>query len=188
VAISNPNARTYPWTESINGRTISYRLMTPEDRSAVLKFTQALPDTDLMFLRIDITKPEVVDEWVHNIETNQTVTVLAKDDRKVVGYGSLHHNQLMWTRHLGELHVMVARDWRHRGLGRRLAAEVFHLAKDMGLARIIIQIAADQPRVRALFERMGFVQEALLTDWIMSRDGATHNLLVMTNPVDHYKG
>jgi GNAT superfamily N-acetyltransferase len=184
VAESRPKLATYPQSETINGRTVSYRLMTAEDKSAVLKFARTLPEADLMFLRIGITKPEVIDEWVHNIEVGLTVTVLAKDDRQVIGYVSLHHNTMMWTR----LRVMVGPDWRHKGLGRRLVGQIFRLASEKGLVRIHVQFPANQPRVRSLFDRLGFLPEALMSDWIMSRDGAMHDLLIMSRAVDEYSG
>lgn len=188
MAESRSNTRTYPWTETVDGQTISYRLMTEEDKSAVLGFAKTLPEADLMFLRIGITKPNVVDEWIHNIQANQTVTVLAKDNRKVIAYASLHHNTMMWTRHLGELRLMVTPDWRHKGVGRRLASEIFRMAQEKELVRMFVQFPANQPRVRTLFDRLGFLPEALLTDWIMSRDGAMHDLMIMSRAVDDFTG
>ncbi len=181
-----PNHQTYPWSETIDGRKVTFRLMTPEDRAVVQKFARTLTNADLMYLRNDITNPKVVDEWIYNIQANLTVTVLVKDNRKVIGYGSLHHNGLMWTKHLGELRILVEPDARHKGLGRRLAGEIFHVGKEMGLSRIFVQIAANQPRVRALFERMGFQPEATLRDWIMARDGSTHDLLIMSHAVNDF--
>ena len=43
--------------------------MTAKDAPAILKFAQALPIKDLLFLRADLTQPEAVDDWVTNVET-----------------------------------------------------------------------------------------------------------------------
>lgn len=181
-----PINRVYPWTDSLDGRSITFRLMTPEDRDLVLAFARSLTESDLIFLRVDITKPEVVDEWVHHIKTGRTITVLAEDEDGIAGYGSLHHNENAWTRHLGQMRILVKGTRRKAGLGRRLANEVFHLAKELQLDRIFVQLAADQPHVHQLFADMDFKSEALLTDWLMTRDGRTHDLLLMSHYLDGF--
>jgi RimJ/RimL family protein N-acetyltransferase len=160
--------------------------MVTADRDALLKFARSLKENDLLFLRFDITKPEAVDDWVHNIETGQTVTVLVEDEDGIIGYGSLHHKEDTWTRHLGQIRILVTGERRRTGLGRKLATEVFRLAKELKLERVFAQMAADQPYVRQLFEALGFKPEALLTDWLMARDGRTHDLLIMSHYVDDF--
>lgn len=170
-----------PYTEHLNGHAIEYRLMTPGDRSALLSFTQTLPREDVMFTRMDITKPDVIDHWIDNVEKGLSITVIAlDDDRDIIGYASLHHNKMMWTRHLGELRMLVGPHHRGIGLGKRLTNEVFQIARASGLDRVFVQIPADQPHVRDMLQKMGFVTEALLTDWLMGGDNRTHDLIIMT--------
>lgn len=175
---------TLPYKEQLKGYTVEYRLMTPEDRDALLAFTHTLPKEDLMFLRMDVSKPEVVDHWVDNVRNGLTISVLGfNEDSEVIGYGSLHHDKMMWTRHLGELRMLASPEYRGIGLGKRLTNEVFQVAKDSGLERVFVQIPAHQPHVREMLEKMGFVAEALLTDWLIGQDNSTHDLVVMTQRV-----
>ena len=178
--------RAYPWVDVIDGQEITFRLMSSDDRDAVLAFSHALRPDDLMFLRLDITDPSVVDGWLKHIDEGRTVTVLAWDDGKIVGYGTLHVDEAWWTRHLGQIRILVRSDRRKLGLGRKLAVEVFQLARERKLDRIFAQMAADQPHVRQLFEDLGFRAEALLTDWVKDRDGRTHDLLIMSHYVDDF--
>jgi len=53
--------RTYPWTTNVDGVRLTFRLMEPSDREAILDFARTLPNDDLMFLRTDITQPQTVD-------------------------------------------------------------------------------------------------------------------------------
>ncbi|HEU4760029.1 MAG TPA: GNAT family N-acetyltransferase, partial [Dehalococcoidia bacterium] len=108
--------RTYPWTTTIDGHEVTFRLMTPADHDAVLEFARALPAHDLMFLRTDVTQPQVVDEWVRNLEAGRTITVIGEAEGKVAGYGSLHRNEALWTRHVGEMRVLVGEGFRGLGL------------------------------------------------------------------------
>ena len=175
--------RTYPWTTNVDGVRLTFRLMEPSDREAILDFARSLPNDDLMFLRTDITQPQTVDAWINYIKTGRTITVVAEADGKIGGYASIHLNDALWTRHVGELRVLVARDFRGLGLGKRLTNEAFAIAKDLSLKKITAQMPTDQCGARQVFERLGFRPEALLADHVMSRDGQTHDLLIMSYDV-----
>lgn len=175
--------RTYPWTTSVDGVRLTFRLMEPSDRDAILAFARSLPNDDLMFLRSDITEPKTVDAWVSYIKSGRTISVVAEADGKFAGYASIHLNEALWTRHVGELRVLVGRDNRGVGLGKRLTNEAFAIAKDLGLKKITAQMPTDQRGARQVFEHLGFRPEALLADHVMSRDGRTHDLLIMSYDV-----
>lgn len=181
MAKAPSTARSFPWSDTILDREITFSLMDATDRDAVLRFSKSLPESEIVFLRMDISRPEIVDLWLQNIEKGFTVTVLAYDGGEVVGYGSLHYNKMLWTRHLGEIRILVTEEFRESGeLEHRLAGEIFNLGKELNLQRITAQIPATHPRVKAMYERLGFQPEALLSDWLMSSDGATHDLLVLS--------
>src|SRR6476660_928285 len=132
MADTRPAAvREYPRSVALeDGTSATLRLMTAADAETILRFARALPDDDLLFLRSDITDPAVVDAWVKNLEAARTATVLAEANGELAGYASLHYNEVTWQRHLGEMRIQVGRRYRSQGLGRRLAAEVFALARD----------------------------------------------------------
>ncbi len=175
--------RSYPWTTTINDHQVTIRLMKPEDSEALLAFAQSLPEDDLLFLSVDITKPEVVEQWARNIQSRRTRTVLAEAGGKLIGHGTLSFNELTWTRHLGEVQLMISPDRRGGGLGSVLANEVFALAQEMGLQKIIARMASEQRGALQVFERLGFKAEALLADYVMDRQGRTHDLIVMSYDV-----
>jgi RimJ/RimL family protein N-acetyltransferase len=175
--------RTYPWTTSVDGVRLTFRLMEPSDRDAVLQFARSLPNDDLIFLRTDITEAKTVDAWMRYIKDGRTISVIAEGDGKIAGYASIHLNEALWTRHVGELRVLVGREYRGIGLGKRLTNEAFAIAKDLGLKKITAQMPTEQRGARGVFERLGFRPEALLADHVMSRDGQTHDLLLMSYDV-----
>lgn len=175
-------SRSYPREISLDKGSATLRLMEATDRDAMLAFSQSLPPDDLLFLRLDITKPEALDDWVNNIESGRTVTVIAvPDGGAVAGFASVHYNDALWSRHVGELRVIVGSEYRRHGLGRRLTDEVFAIARDMGLRKITAQMTPDQHGARATFERLGFRPEALLADFVVDRDGRTRDLMIMSH-------
>lgn len=182
-----PKRRAYPQKLNLDGRELTLRLMTPKDREAFLAFAQSLPHDDLLFLSLDITRPEAVDQLVRSIESGRTVTILAEVDGKLAGHGSLMHNRLLWTRHLGEIQLLLSPQVRGLGLGLRLANELFALAKEKGLQKIVARMATGQQSAIQVFEKLGFKPEALLADYVMARDGQTHDLMVMSYDVTGFR-
>jgi len=178
--------RRYPREVSIIDGDVVFRMMGAADRDAILAFARRLPPDDLLFLRLDITSPEGVDPWLRNVQSERTVTVLAEAGGAIVGYASMHHNDTMWNRHIGEIRVNVASEYRRRGLGRRLTDEVFAIGRDLGLRKIMAQMTPDQRGARATFERLGFRPEALLADFVVDRDGKSRDLLVMSHDISGF--
>ncbi len=176
-------SRKYPREVSLEKGSVTLRMMEASDREAVLAFAQNLPPNDLLFLRLDIATPEGLDEWFRNVEAGRTITVLAEAGGVLGGYASVHHNEVLWTRHVGELRVIVGPEYRRRGLGRRLTDEVFAIARDIGLRKITAQMTPDQKGARATFERLGFRPEALLADFVVDREGRTRDLLIMSHDI-----
>ena len=166
-----------------DGSVVTLRHMTAFDVSRIVSFAQSLPANDLLHLRMDITKPEVVKQWVRNLEEKTTLTVIAEVSGQIAGYAILHHNQVTWQRHLGEIRILIGPGYRAHGLGRQLAQEIFAIAHNMGLRRIVAQMTSDQKAAVAIFERLGFQPEALLSDFVIDRDGRTSDLVVMAYDV-----
>lgn len=172
--------RTYPRSERWQDGTVELRLLTPEDKDAILDLAAGLDEQDMRYLRMDITNPQVVDEWIHNVEQGRTVTVLAEQAGELLGYGSLHHNELMWSSHMGEVRILVKSGFRGKGLARLLLNELIQFGAAMHLERLIAQIPAERPTVRRMLEQHGFQPEALLPEWLQTRDGTLHDLFIMT--------
>lgn len=175
--------RTYPWNNEIKGKQFIFRPFERKDRDAALKFAQELPKDDLLFLTIDITDPKALDEWLRSSEENRSISILAETEGRFVGYGSLTYNQLLWTRHLGEIRLLVSSDYRGYGLGKILVNEIFALAQELGLQKLVARMASEQKSAIQVFERLGFKAEALLADQVIDREGRTHDLIIMSYDV-----
>jgi RimJ/RimL family protein N-acetyltransferase len=167
-----------------NDTPISLRLMTPADADRIMAFARALPEEDLLFLRADITDPKIVAQWVQNMAAERTITILAEASGDLAGYASLHYNQVTWQRHLGEIRIQVGPRYRSHGLGRVMAGEIFSVARDLSLRKVVAQMTAEQKGAIATFERLGFHPEALLQDFVIDRAGRTHDRVVMSYDVD----
>src|SRR4051794_11800812 len=174
----------YPYRITLDNNTeVSLRLMAPADTHRILTFVRSLPVDDLLFLHMDITKLNVVAQWGQNLKEGRTVTVLAEVDGEVAGYASLHHNEVTWQRHLGEIRIQVGSRYRSQGLGQALAGAIFAIARELKLRKIVAQMTPDQQGAIATFERLGFHTEALLHDFVIDRVDCTRDLMIMTYDV-----
>ncbi len=176
--------KTYPWSHRFGDVDVMLRSITAADRDTILSFSGALPEQDMLFLRMDITKAHVVDLWISNIKNGKTVSLLAQVGDRMIGYCSLHHSEIQWTRHLGEIRLLVAPEYRGKGVGGELARQTFELAGHLRLRKLVVQMMSTQQDAQTLFHHLGFVPEAMLHDWAIDRNGRTHDLIVMSREVD----
>jgi L-amino acid N-acyltransferase YncA len=170
-----------------DGSEITLRLLRRVDIESFLAFTQSLADHDLLFLRTDITDAGVVADWLDNIESGQIVTIVAERDGRIFGYGSLHLSNTPWSKHVGELRVLISDAIRGKGLGRALTDAIFAQALDRGIEKMVAQMTIDQNGAIATFEELGFKAEALLRDHVKDRRGEKHDLLVYSHDVQEFQ-
>ncbi len=180
-------ARDYPRKLNVGGTAVKLRYMNAADGKAALEFARALPIHDLLFLRRDITHPEVIDNWVSGIERGRSVTVIAERDGAVLGYGIVDRGDLSWSPHVAELRVMVAPAMRGKGLGQVLTQEAFAIALGLGIEKIVAQMTVDQKGAITVFQGMGFRPEALLRDHVKDREGNKHDLLILAHDVAKFQ-
>jgi RimJ/RimL family protein N-acetyltransferase len=154
--------------------------MNANDKETVLAFARSLPEDDLLFLSFDITREPFIESWIRHIEAGSWHTILAEVNGKLVGHGSLIQTEQTWTRHLGEIILLIAPEVRGKGLGSILAGEVFAKAEELKLQKIVSRMAAEQKGAIQVFERLGFTAEALLADYVIDRAGRTHDLIAMS--------
>ena len=181
--MASSGRNSFPRAVSLDRKSFDLRWMKAGDGARLLSFARTLDEDDLLFLRMDLTRQDAVDDFVRQIEEGTRVALLAERDGKVVGYGSLNRRPANWQRHLGEIRTVVAKSERGSGLGRFLAEQMFDTARDMGLTKIVAQMAREQDGARRMFQRLGFTAEALLADWIQDRDGRQHDLVLMSYDV-----
>jgi RimJ/RimL family protein N-acetyltransferase len=178
-------AEIYPKSVTLpDGPEVELRLMVPGDREAVLGFARNLPQEDLLFLRVNLTEPAVVDDWIRNVQAGFSTTLVAYDDTGLVGYATVHRNPAPWTRRVGEIRVNVSPAYRGKGLGRVLTAQIFDVARSLGLAKLVANMTSDQHGAQAAFRRLGFVPEAVLADYVEDRAGRLRDLVIMTYDIE----
>jgi L-amino acid N-acyltransferase YncA len=177
-------ARTYPRTVACGDAEVEIARMTAADRAALVAFVATLPAYDLLFLPRDLGHPKVVDAWMRSLDAGELVSLVARADSKMVGCTAIFVDALSWSKHVGELRVLVGPEYRGRGLGRALVQECFAQALELGLLKLVAQMTVDQRAAIAVFEDLGFRAEALLAKQVADREGKLHDLVLLAHDVD----
>ena len=155
------------------------RPIRPGDDAALAWFLQRIPEADRTFLKEDVTDPEVVVRWSQPGDARS----VAVEDGEVVGHAAvvpLHG----WSSHVGEVRIVVDPDQRGHGIGRALARRAVLDALELGLAKLVVEVIADQEALISMFRGLGFEPEALLTDHVRDRNGELRDLMVLANTVE----
>ena len=155
------------------------RPIEPGDEAALTRFFARIPEGDRTFLKEDVDDPDVVAAWAHP----GTARTIAVDGGEVVGSVALAplHG---WSSHVGEVRLVVDPGHRNKGIGRALARQAVLDAVDLGLAKLVVEVMAEQQALVGMFRALGFEPEALLADHVRDRTGRVHDLLVLANDVE----
>nr|WP_254447830.1 GNAT family N-acetyltransferase [Sphingomonas sp. ID1715] len=147
---------------------------------AMLRFSRALPEHDLLFLSRDLKHRKVIEAWSEAVEDGFIDSFVAEDGDAIVATCALVRDPLGWSTHVGEVRQLVSPELRGQGVGRRLLDEMFVAAQQRELKKLVAQMTPDQRGAIQLFEESGFRGEALLKDHVMDRQGQLHDLAILS--------
>jgi RimJ/RimL family protein N-acetyltransferase len=167
-----------------DGTTVLLREPTMDDVERSLHFFLDLPPDDRRYLRVDVTKRDVVERRIqHAVEGGIHRTIALVDD-KIVADGALEFSGETWRRHVGEIRVIVSREFQRRRLGALLIADVYRTAQKLGFEKVVAKMAAPQTGARKIFERLGFRLDSVLPDYIKDAEGMPQSLVIMSRSLD----
>ncbi len=168
-----------------DGTPVTIRTMEVRDGPPVLDFFRALPEEDRLFLRDDVTSPEWLERFVHQIDYETMVPLVAEHEDRVVGNAALYRIPYGWSAHVGEIRVAVARPFQRQGLGTVLARELVKVAESRGIEKMVASVVDNQVGAKRAFEKLGFRPEAVLKGHVKDIHGTKRDLVLMANDMSH---
>lgn len=147
------------------------------DAAGLKDFFRRLPAADRNFFKEDVLDAATVESWLGDRRARRA---LAFDDAgRVVGYAAVIPSP-GWSKHVGEIRLVVDRDERRKGIGRALSRWAVLEAARLGLSKVYVEIVADQEAAILMFQNLGFAGEALLKDHVQDRQGRPHDLVILS--------
>lgn len=161
-----------------NGKRVLLRPLLPEDHKRLYDLFDEASEDDTKFLKDKVKNPEVVERWIANLDYNRVMPLVAYCDDRLVGDVALYRGTKT-IRHVGEIRIFLARDFRGVGLGSKMIQETCDLARKIDLAFLKAEVILDHVKVIKAFRRLGFDLRCTLDDYFLRKDGVTHDIALM---------
>jgi RimJ/RimL family protein N-acetyltransferase len=116
---------------------------------------------------------------VNQINYHRCFPLVAEAEGRIVGDATLHMRKVGWKRHLGNVRVVVAKDYQNRGLGTLLINELVELAGEFGLEKLVAEIHLQAVAALNVFKKAGFSVKAVFEDLVKDPQGRSSDLVVM---------
>ncbi len=166
-----------------DGTRLSLRPMVARDAEALWKFLRELPGIDKAHIREDVDRLDAVEQWAGSLDYRTVLPILAVLSDRIVGTVTLFRSTSGWKQRVGVVRILIAPEFRHRGLGTALIREVRHLGEKGALVYLVAEVVEEQQDAIRALERMGFERAVVYRNYANDRGGRLHNLVVLLHPM-----
>ncbi len=168
-----------------NGVDVIVREMLPGDEPAILEFFKALPLEDRHFLRNDVTDPVRVHNFMIDDTHDRVLAVVGEVDGKIIASAELDRNHYGSMTHIGQLRIIVAREYQHRGFAVILGRILVAAGISAGIEKVLAETSTENKTAMAALEKGGFKREATFKRHVKDLSGRRHDLAVYSYDVSH---
>jgi RimJ/RimL family protein N-acetyltransferase len=161
-----------------DGARVLLRPLTKDDRQGLLGLFLPVSKDELRFMRHNVTDPDVVNEWIDDLDYDKVFPLIAIVGDRIVGEATLHFQQGS-ARHRGEVRIFLAKDFRRRGLGTKLTQAIIDLAKRRSLYLLEVQTVRELSNDIKAMEKVGFEVKCTFDDYHMLPDGDLRDIVHM---------
>jgi RimJ/RimL family protein N-acetyltransferase len=167
-----------------DGTGILIRTLTFNDLEQLMAFFLSLPYEDRKYLKIDVTDKSAVEKRIKDVECGIAVRIIALHKNNIIAIGTLELGADDWHKSMGELRVAVSRDFQRKGLGLMMLRELYLIAVDHKVEKIVVKMLRPQIAARKICKKLGFREELLLPAYVKDQDKKDQDLLIMTGNID----
>lgn len=139
-----------------DGTKVVTKYLTHEDVRRMIEFYSNLPPEDDDYLKVDGKDSRMSVLGYGTIEAANIIRIIAIHEEDIVAEGVLellHDNPL---RQNGELRVIVANNFRHKGLGTVLIRKLCLLATQNNVDELLVKLTKPQIAAQTICKKLGF--------------------------------
>jgi RimJ/RimL family protein N-acetyltransferase len=162
-----------------DGTEVMIRDMSAEDVQRSFDFFESLPEEDRRYLRVDVTRWEFVERRAKEIDPTRVRRLVVLDGDQIVADGSLELAGHGWGDNVAEIRLIVSQNFQRRGLGLVLARELYFIATEAKVDRIVARMMRPQLGAQKIMKRLGFHDEFLIPEHVRDQDGSWQDLIIM---------
>ena len=112
-----------------------------------------------------------LDTMLKKIEAKKAVKILAFCEKELIGICDVNI-QDKTERHIGLFGITIKKEWRNKGIGKKLMDLTINEARNnlKGLQLIILGVFANNPKAIKMYHRFGFKKYGLLPNGVYLQD------------------
>lgn len=162
-----------------DGTEVTIRSLTMNDLDRLMQFYSELPINDRRYFRVDVTKRDVVAQRIKQMRQGNFFRLVALYDDKIIADGNLELSAEEWRKDQGELRVIVAPNFQHKGLGTIMLRGLYDLAAHKNVKNVIVRIMRPQKAARAICHKLGLREETVIPDYVRDISGKKQDMIIM---------
>ncbi len=161
--------------KSKKGNDVVFRYPTMEDLDAVLDFANRLIDEDT-FIELSgrhksrDEQKKWLSDILEQIKKGEKVHIAVSVNGVYAGNGEVRIGKLR-KQHVGELGIVLAKEFRDEGIGTVLLKTLLDEARTMGLTLVTLNCFENNTRACHVYEKLGFQRAGVIPNAIKWKDG-----------------
>jgi RimJ/RimL family protein N-acetyltransferase len=128
---------------------------------------------------VDVTRWEFVERRAKEIDPARVRRLVVLDGDQIVADGSLELAGHGWGDNIAEIRLIVSQQFQRRGLGLVLARELYFIATEAKVDRIVARMMRPQEGAQKIMKRLGFHDEFLIPEHVRDQDGSWQDMIIM---------
>jgi L-amino acid N-acyltransferase YncA len=169
-----------------DGTEVTLKKLTLNDLDRLMQFYGELPQNDRKYFRVDVTKRDVVAQRIKQTRLGNFFRLVALHNDKIIADGNLELSVEEWRKDQGELRVIVSKAFQHKGLGTIMLRELYYLAAEKGVKKVIVRIMRPQKAARAICHKLGLHEETVMPDYVRDISGKKQDMIIMTGDMKEF--
>lgn len=169
-----------------DGTEVTIRKLALSDLDRLMEFYSELPENDKKYFRVDVTKRDVVEQRIKQTRQGNFFRLVALYNDKIIADGNLELSAEQWRKDQGELRVIAAKNFQHKGLGTIMLRELYYLAAQNNVKNVIVRIMRPQKAARAICHKLGLREETVIPDYVRDISGKKQDMIVMTGNMKEF--
>jgi ribosomal protein S18 acetylase RimI-like enzyme len=162
-----------------DGTEVIIRPLTNNDVEKSFQFFQELPPEDREYLRVDVTKRDLVEKRILTMKGKNVKRIAAFCDDKIVADAALELEGVGWKAGVAEMRIIIARSFQRKGLGIIMAGELYLLAQKEKIEELVVKMMKPQKGAQSIFHKLGFHHDIILSNYVKDLHGHKQDLIIM---------
>jgi ribosomal protein S18 acetylase RimI-like enzyme len=164
-----------------DGTGVTLRPMKPGDENALFEMFKLFSEDELWFLNHDVSDPRLFEDWVKGLDLNRVVSIVALLEGRIIANAALMVKDYGAKSHIGKVRVAVDPSFREKRLGTWMLLDLVNVAMAIGLKTVVMRLVQEKDAyVISGVRKLDFIEEAVLEDYVLDREGNPCNLVIMT--------